>query len=222
MAKKPSAVPAVPEVSVQSLADVGYQQGKNASGLETLTQFAMDRIHTLGDPTLDRAEQIDKESRDELKKGYMTYFNEKIKPTRYFLIVDSNIVEKPEAEWNESEGYEKRTLNVHVAFGMTQAAMNELKESSPNYHGMVQELKTDFNAYASNRLGDLIRKAKELRAKKLGLKRERAPTKVFTDWEKEVLEGILTRAKNAESRGMDPTASVEMVKKCIAAYLAAK
>lgn len=216
MAKKP-AVPVVP-ASIQSLRDAGFQQGKNVAQFADIVRFAMDRIPTLGDPSLDRSDQIDKDSKAELREGYMTYYHESVKPSRFFLIVDNNLVEKTETEWNETEGYEKRMLNVHVAFGMTQAAMNALKEDSPNYHALVQEVKTDFNAYVSNRLGDLIRKAKELRAKALGLKRERAPTKVFTDWESETLESILTRVKTADTRGMDPTADVERVKRAIAAY----
>ena len=157
MAKKP-VVPET-EVSVHSLTDVGYQQGKANSTNETLARFAMSRIPTLGDPNLDRSEQIDKESREELKKGYMTYYHEKIEPTKFFAIVDGNVVEKPEAEWNEMTGYERRQLNVHIAFGMTQAALNDLKETMPVYYGLVQSLKTDFNTYTSNRLGDLIKKA---------------------------------------------------------------
>ena len=47
------------------------------------------------------------------------------------------------------------------------------RDISKLYLELIQELRTDFNAYASNRIGDLIRKAKEIRRAQLGVKKER-------------------------------------------------
>ena len=219
MAKKAIAVP---EVSLHSLTDAGFQQGKNTSALESIVRFVMSRVPTLGDPSVDRADQIDKESKEDLRKGYMSYYAASLKPNRYFLIVDNNLVEKQHAEWSETTGYEKREFGVHIAFGFTQATLNDMKETNPDYYRMVMDLKTEFNAYVSNRLGDLIRKAKEIHAENMGLKRERVPTKVFSVWEDETLKLILQRVKTADSRGNDPSADVERVKRAIAAHLAVK
>ena len=72
------------DLKLQSLADVGYQQGKTESRIVEIAKFAMTRIATLGDLDSSRDEQMNKEQRDELKQGYMTYFNEAIRAPRYF------------------------------------------------------------------------------------------------------------------------------------------
>jgi hypothetical protein len=82
-------------------------------------------------------------------------------------------------------------------------------------------MRTDFNAYASNRIGDLIRKAKEIRRAQLGVKKERVQAKVFGVWLEETLDDILTRVRNADARGNDSTADVELIKRKIAAFKAA-
>ena len=115
---------------------------------------------------------------------------------------------------------EKRKLDVHIAFAITQQAINDLKSNDSAWYQMVQELKTDFNAYASNRIGDLIKKAKEIRRLQLGVKRERIQALAFEKYIEKTLDDMLTRARNAESRGNDPTVDVERLKRQIAAFKA--
>ena len=50
------------DLKLQSLADVGYQQGKTESKLVDITKFAMSRIPTLGDLNASRNEQMTQES----------------------------------------------------------------------------------------------------------------------------------------------------------------
>ena len=62
------------DLKLQSLHDVGYQQGKTESRIRDIAQFAMLRIPTLGDLDASREDQMNKEQREELRSGYMVYF----------------------------------------------------------------------------------------------------------------------------------------------------
>jgi hypothetical protein len=209
------------DFKLQSLKDVGYQQGKTESNILTIARFAMSRIPTLGDLDASREDQMNKEQREELRSGYMVYFNESVKFPRYFKVADGNLVESQDDDDYSNFKGEKRKLDVHGVFAITQAAMNDLKSNDKVWYQLVQELRTDFNAYASNRIGDLIRKAKEIRRAQLGVKKERVQAKVFGVWLDETLDDILTRVRNADARGNDSTADVELIKRKIAAFKAA-
>lgn len=219
MAKNAKQVQSESAVSIASLEDAGFQQCSVDTQFVNVVDFAMSQIPTLGDPTLNRSEQMTKSDRDSLKVGYINYYNEKVKPARYFVVADNNFVEKTEAEWNAFQG-EKRRLDVHVAFGIDQAGLTYLRENEKVWYGLIQDLKTDFNAYASNKIGELISKAKKIWAKRAGIKRERSLTKVFEVREKEVMEDLLDKCITADGRGNDATADVARTKRRIAAYFA--
>lgn len=219
MAKIAKQVQSESAVSIASLEDAGFQQCSVDTQFVNVVDFAMSQIPTLGDPTLNRSEQMTKSDRDSLKVGYINYYNEKVKPARYFVVADNNFVEKTEADWNAFQG-EKRRLDVHVAFGIDQAGLTYLRENEKVWYGLIQDLKTDFNAYASNKIGELISKAKKIWAKRAGIKRERSLTKVFEVREKEVMEDLLDKCISADGRGNDATADVARTKRRIAAYFA--
>lgn len=219
MAKNAKQVQSESAVSIASLEDAGFQQCSVDTQFVNVVDFAMSQIPTLGDPTLNRSEQMTKSDRDSLKVGYINYYNEKVKPARYFVVADNNYVEKTEADWNAFQG-EKRRLDVHVAFGIDQAGLTYLRENEKVWYGLIQDLKTDFNAYASNKIGELISKAKKIWAKRAGIKRERSLTKVFEVREKEVMEDLLDKCISADGRGNDATADVARTKRRIAAYFA--
>ena len=86
----------------------------------------------------------------------------------------------------------------------------------------MQSLRTDFNTYASNRIGDIIKKATKIRSDLLGLKRERVQAFEFAVFEKKILAELEKRVRNADNRGNDPSADVALVKRRIAAYWSAK
>ena len=209
------------DLKLQSLADVGYQQGKTESKLVDITKFAMSHIPTLGDLNASRNEQMTQEQRDQIKQGYMTYYNEVVEVPRYFRVTDDKVlVEMVDGKAFEQLASEKRKLDVHIAFAITQQAMNDLKSNDSTWYQLVQDVKTKFNAYASNRIGELINKAKQIRRAQLGIKRERIQALAFEKYIEKTLDDMLTRARNAESRGNDPTVDVERLKRQIAAFKA--
>ena len=227
MAKTQKADPAVnqvAEVVIASLKDAGQQQAKNNSMLETITRFVMSKAPTLGDATVDRkvnAQIPDKETQAELKAGYMLHYGTNIKPARYFIVTanDKQYVEQVSfEEMMKHEKLEKRQLTVDGVMAMTQAELNRLKEEEPSWLSLVQELKTSFNQYASNRFGDLIKKAIELRTP-ADEKRQRGKTKTFVEWEELHIEAILTKAKTVRNKSVvDDTLDYDLVLRKVKAY----
>ncbi len=181
----------------------------------------MASIPTLGNPDLSRGDQFTKEQRDQLSEGYVLHYGEAIKPERLFAIVDGNYVEKSAKEI-EKLNVEKFALNVNVAFAVTQQMLNEMKTSDKVRYQLIQGLKTDTNAYVSNRLGDLISKAKKIWKERAGIKAERVQALAFAEFEKKAMDTMLERVRNADARGNDPSANVELTKRRIAAYWSIK
>jgi hypothetical protein len=208
---------------IVSLKDAGQKQARSHSLLEKITRHVMGLAPTLGDNSLDNKvnNQIpDKAMQTELKDGYMIHYGEFLKPARYFVVTanDKQYVEQPSfAAMMEHEKLEKRQLTVAGVMGLTQAELNRLKDEEPAWCSLIQELKTDFNQYASNRFGDLIKKAKELRKPKK--ESSRAPNKIFSVWEKEHLDAITTKIIAVRSKPVvDDTLDFDLVQRRIKAY----
>lgn len=216
MAKKPIVVSEHFTVP-QSLEDAGFQWGRNSAQQGSITQFIMDQVPGLGDPSVE--EQLPKDQKEKLRIGLRNHYAENLRPCRYYVVADGNLVEKPESEWTEFNG-EKRRLDIHIASAMDQSALTYIRENEKAWYGLVQELKTDFNQYFSNACREIVSKAKKIYAKKHGIKRERSLTKVFSIREKEVMEDLLQKCITANSRGNDESADVALTKKRIAAYFA--
>lgn len=209
---------------IVSLKDAGQRQGQSYSLLEKATRYVMARSPALGDNTLDNKVNShipDKEMQAELKEGYMIHYGEFINKPRYFVITPDSqaYVEKASfAEMMEHEKLEKRQLTVAGVMALTQAELNRIKEEEPTWSAMVQELKTDFNAYASNRFGDMIRKAKLFRKPKKD-DSTRSPNKVFSVWEAEHIEAILTKIKTVRNKPVvDDTLDYDHVLRKVKAY----
>lgn len=208
---------------IVSLKDAGQKQARSHSLLEKITRHVMGLAPTLGDNSLDNKvnNQIpDKAMQTELKDGYMIHYGEFLKPARYFVVTanDKQYVEQPSfAAMMEHEKLEKRQLTVAGVMGLTQAELNRIKDEEPAWCSLVQELKTDFNQYASNRFGDLIKKAKEIRKPKK--ESSRAPNKIFSVWEKEHLDAITTKIIAVRSKPVvDDTLDFDLVQRRIKAY----
>jgi hypothetical protein len=209
---------------IVSLKDAGQKQARSHSLLEKITRHVMGLAPTLGDNSIDNKvnNQIpDKAMQTELKDGYMIHYGEFLKPARYFVVTanDKQYVEQPSfAVMMEHEKLEKRQLTVAGVMGLTQAELNRIKDEEPAWCSLVQELKTDFNQYASNRFGDLIKKAKEIRKPK-NKESSRAPNKIFSVWEKEHLDAITTKIIAVRSKPVvDDTLDFDLVQRRIKAY----
>ena len=217
MAKTNAATTNVP----QSWADFGKRTGVADSAARVDTVWAMDLCPTLGDPSVDRKGQIPKDIQDEIKVGLAIHYGEYVKPQRTFAIVDNNIVTLDAKALAKFEG-EKRLLDIHIAQGIDQSTLNHLRENDKAWYDMLMAERKAFSAYASNLIGEVIRKAKKIWNAKHGIVSTRDSAKALEVAERDLLDDILTRHRNATARGNDPYANVELTKRRIDAWFATK
>jgi hypothetical protein len=203
--------------SPASIADGAYQQAVVKGVTESIVRSLMRFIPSLGtsdDPFTD-------EHKVELRKGYALRWAE-TNPARYFIAADGNWVEKPEAEAMKAKA-EKFVLDVHTAFAYTQQAYGALKNEDPTKHAIVGDVRTRFNKFVSNCLGDLKREAVKIYKRDNNIQATRAPVALFTDWLTEPNKGALSvirqRCLNAKAKG-DETANIEKLDKALAAFKA--
>ena len=202
--------------SVTSVYDGAYQQAKVKGVTESIVSGLMAYIPGLG---VD-ADPFSDDNRADLRNGYMKRWGE-INPTRFFMAVDGNWVEKPEAEVMAAKA-EKFTLDVNTAFAYSQQAFGALKNEEPKKHALIKDVRDKFNKYVSNCLNDLKREAGRIYKARNNITTTKNAVSAFYDWlmvgDKCQLTLIRQRAVNAQSRGDE---SVD-IKKLDAALVAFK
>ena len=87
MAKSSAASVVVDDQDPKSLSDAGFKQCRLDSGFTKVAEWCMGKIPSLGNPEVARADQVPKEARDELKVGYLDYYNRTIAQPRFFVVV---------------------------------------------------------------------------------------------------------------------------------------
>jgi len=203
--------------SVNSVTDGAYQQAKVKGVTESIVSGLMLLIPGLGV----EAEPFSDDNRADLRAGYARRWDE-INPTRYFMAVDGNWVEKPEAEVMKAKA-EKFTLDVHTAFAYSQQAFGALKNEEPAKHALIKDVRDRFNKYVSNCLNDLKREASRIYKARNNIANTKNPVAAFYDWlmvgDKCQLTMIRQRAVNAQSRG-DETVDLKKLDAAIVAFKA--
>jgi hypothetical protein len=138
--------------------------------------------------------------------------------SKLFVAVDGNWVEKSEKEGMALKA-EKFTLDVYSAFSYTQQAFGALKSEQPAKHQLIGEIRTKFNKYVSNCLGDLKREATRIYKEKNNIVATRTTVDYF-DWlltgDKSVMANIRQRAINAKAKGEE--IDIATIDKAIAAF----
>ena len=206
---------------IKSIRDGGFQQAVQHGVTRNLVRGLMGLIPGLGSSD----DAITDDVRKELREGYALYWDA-INPTRYFVAADNNWVEcKTEEEMKSHKKADKFLLDVHTAFGYSQQAYGALKSEEPTKYALVQETRTKFNKYCSNRVNELKTQAKKIYNEEHGITRDRATTAAFGDWlltgDKSAMSNIRQRCVNARARGNDETADLAKLDKAIAAFKAA-
>lgn len=205
----------------QSWVDFGKRTGVADSAARVDTVWAMDLCPSLGNPDVDRKNQIPKDTLDEIKQGLAIHYAESVKPQRTFAVVDGNIVLLDAKQLAKHEG-EKRLLDVHIAYGIDQSTFNYLRENDKAWYDMLMEERRGFSAYASNLIGDVIKKARKIWDARKGIVRTRVSALALDVAEQKMLDDILTRHRNSTAKGNDPYANVELTKRRIEAWFATK
>ena len=189
------------------LSSKAYDQAKSDDTLEDIAQHCINTIS--GFP-----ENIPSESKDALVAGYRKRYSEK-HPAKQYAIVNGQYLLIDDTNKLATSKGEKVNIGVDYAFSYTQQVFGKLKGDNPALHAIVKGIRDDTGAYASNRLGDLKRKASAILNK--GKPRDRSATKDFAHYLASVLDDMTTRCLNAKNRG-DTSADLERLKLAKAAF----
>jgi hypothetical protein len=200
---------------ITGIKDGAYQQAKARGVTRSIVESLMAFIPDLGDPAV--ADPFSEEVREELRAGYMQRWAE-TNPSRLFVAVDGNWVEKSEEEAKGLKA-EKFELNVYSAFSYTQQAFGALKNEQPKKHELIGEVRTKVNKYIHNCLADLKREATRIYKEKNNIVATRTTVNYF-DWlltgDKSVMANIRQRAINAKAKGEE--IDIATIDKAIAAF----
>lgn len=184
-----------------SYKDAGY---KSALAGETLAQIAA----WVYAKCPDFANEVPKEVKAELTEGWALRWQEL----------------NPAVMYNSLKGYipdEKGDIQATLAWCLSysQQAFGQLKKDDPVRHGIMGDIRTKFNKYASNKLKDLQRAVRQLQ--NAGKPRERVQAKDFVDYMKDTFDDMKSRCKTAKARS-DATAPDEVkLRMAIDAFYAA-
>jgi hypothetical protein len=153
MAKKPSTTQTGETLSINGLTDLGYKQAGISDSLAHAAQYAIDNI-------ADFPETISPEAKAELYTGYFKRYGENNPPVMYAVINGHYVLAT--LEHIENKAVEKINVGMEYAFALTPQDFGKLKSTEPEKHRMIGDIRDKVQTYASNKLGDLKRKAKDL------------------------------------------------------------
>jgi hypothetical protein len=140
-------------LTFSGLTDLGYKQAGISDSLAVTAQYAIE--HISGFP-----ESISPEARAELYAGYFKRYGENNPPVMY-AVINGHYV-RASVEHIDNKAVEKIAVGVDYAFALTPVEFGKLKNTEPEKHRIIAELRDKVQTYSSNKLGDLKRKAKEL------------------------------------------------------------
>lgn len=145
----------------------------------------------------------------EMDEGLSLRFSE-IKPAVTYSRIDGNLVEG-------AKGKEKIEVSVFFAMSYTPQAFGALRTEDPQMHALIKVWRDAWSKYRSNRIGDIKREIRRL----IDGPRTRSVTKTFVEYLVDALDNMVTRGKNAKSRG-DDTVDLDLLGRKIAAFKSAK
>lgn len=111
------------------------------------------------------------------------------------------------AEWN----------GAFALSGYSQQAFGALKNEDLAKHTILKPLRNAAGKYASDKLKNLEKKAREIIREKSGEPKTREATKAFSDTVKATLDGLKDRCRNAKARG-DASADEDKYRKAVEAF----
>ena len=191
MATKAKTVATFTQDTFTSLKDSAFQQAGAAQTLESVAQFAIERIK--GFP-----KDVPSEAKDELYEGYRMKFDA-LNPATVYAVINDHYVLATQ-EHIEASNVEKVEIGVAYAFSYSSQEFGKLANTRPALHALIKGVREKCSTYCSNRLGDLKRAASRILNE--GKERQRSANKDFAefvmDWLK---ESAPTRLKSAKARG---------------------
>jgi flagellar hook-basal body complex protein FliE len=207
--------PAIELDSFVSLRDLGYKQARASGILDSQARYAIANIKGFPD-------DIDDESKTELKSGYQLRYSE-LYPNVEYAIIDGNYLPVAElSKESQDAKLEKVTIGIDYIMSFSTQAWGALRTSKD---GQQVKLWTAFNPrrvkfinYANNRIGELQKRAKMLIAEQSGQQRQRTATKAFGEVVTNSFDDLKKRCKTAHLQRGDVTANTKLLDEAIAAF----
>jgi hypothetical protein len=195
-------------VEYKSLRDFGYQSSGKTAAVRADGGWALDNIPNF-------PEEIDKERREELYEGYRQRYSEE-NPEVEYAVIDGNYLPVSQLS-SDTKILERVNIGVIHAFSYSQQAFGALKETDPNKHSLIKDIRTKVNKYCYNCLDDLKTAARKVKKARNPESNARAATDAFNVAAAKALSKIKDRVKTAEARG-DVTADQKALDQAIIAF----
>jgi hypothetical protein len=193
VASATSSVTQVTFVTIDNLKNAGYQSAIADEHLSLVAKYVLDVCPSILD-------EVPVEVKSQLVEGWALRWQELNPAKRY------------NSEWiPDPKGGNELTLAYAMSFSQQQ--FGQLRQSDPVKHGVINNIRTPFNKYASNKMKALLKAIRNLNPET----RERGATDDFATYINKVMDTIKTRCKNAKARG-DATADEVKTRMAIDAF----
>lgn len=193
VASATSSVTQVTFVTIDNLKNAGYQSAIADEHLSLVAKYVLDVCPSILD-------EVPAEVKSQLVEGWALRWQELNPAKRY------------NSEWiPDPKGGNELTLAYAMSFSQQQ--FGQLRQSDPVKHGVINNIRTPFNKYASNKMKALLKAIRNLNPET----RERGATDDFATYINKVMDTIKTRCKNAKARG-DSTADEVKTRMAIDAF----
>jgi len=198
-----------------SLRDLGYKQARVSGILDAQARYALDNIK--GFP-----EEIDDESKTELKSGYQLRYSE-MYPNVEYAIIDGNYLPVSElSKESQDAKLERVTIGIDYIMSFSTQQWGSFRTSKDSQQvklwTMFNPRRIKYTNYANNRIDDLVLKAKKLIAEQSGRQRTRTATKAFGEVITATFADLKKRCKTAHIQRGDVTANTKLLDEALAAF----
>lgn len=183
-----------PLFSIKSMKDAGYQSATAGERLSAVAQYVLSECPTFLDSCPD-------EVKAELTDGWAVRWQELNPAVSY------------NAEWVPVEKGGEVSVTLAYAMSFSQQAYGQLRNSDPQRHKVIGDVRTRFSKYCSNNMKALRTSARAL----LNPERQRSTTDDYAVWVEKALDNIITRCRNASARG-DATADEVKTRMAVDAF----
>jgi hypothetical protein len=193
-----------------SLADCGYQAGRNSDALKENALYLMDNCVNFPD-------ELQNLEKEQITQGLLQYRSEKY-PAIEYAVIDGNYIPVDQLP-KDAKIIERKKIGIDFAYSYSQHEVGQLVKIDKGLHAIVTKIRKSGNSYISDRIKDLQKKAREIIKDRNGEKKTREQAVNYDKWMGDVLVSFKTRAKTATARG---DATVPDPKKLDAAIIAFK
>ena len=179
---------------IASLKDAGYQSAVAGESLSRVAQYVVEHCP-------DFLTEVPDTVKAQLTEGWAMRWQE-LNPAQQYDI-----------NWVPVKSDGVVTVTLAYAMSYTAQAFGQLRQSDPQRHSAIKQVRDTFSKYCSNRLADLKTAIKRLTS----TDRTRGTTPDFGDWVNTALDNIITRCRNASARG-DATANEVKVRMAVESF----